>query len=185
MTQLKTHGSGIATFINNQFSASVIILKTIFNFEHEELKLSPVNKSCATIILSTIYRQSNISLMTFVNEFSEYLNELESVMNVNTRFVLVGDYNINFLQCDEQQNVASFINTTFYIIYILVLFIIPVKTSHSATLMDNLLCNKSPAASGIICSYISDHLPIFAFLDCLKYTIKPNLKHPNNNYNKV
>ena len=63
--------------------------------------------------------------MTFINEFSEYLNELEVFMNVNTQLVFAGDYNINLLQCDEQPHVASFITTIpVHIIYISVSFIL-------------------------------------------------------------
>ena len=58
--------------INNKFSASVINLKSTFDFEHLKLKLSPVNKSCVTI--ST----------TFIDEFSKYFNELESFINLNS-----------------------------------------------------------------------------------------------------
>ena len=58
-------------------------------------------------------------------------------------------------------------------------------TSHSATLIYNLFFNKLPAAFSIICSDVSDHLPIIIFWDCLKHVTKPNFKNSNNTYIKI
>ena len=104
---------------------------------------------------------------------------------MHIRLALASNYNINLLQSDTQQHVASFITTT-YSHNLLLCIVNPARiTYHSATLIDNLFFNKSPAASGIIYSYICDHLSIFIFLDCLKHINKPNFKHNNNNYIKA
>ena len=101
--------------------------------------------------------------MAFINEFFEYLNEFESFMNVNTRLMLAEDENINLLQCDKQPHVASF-RTTTYSHNLHPSNVYPSRTtSYSATLIDNLFFNESPAASSINYSNISDYLPIFIF----------------------
>ena len=123
-------------------------------------------------MLCVIYRPPNTSLQEFTNDFSQYLDELECVINKNTHLLLAGDYNIDLLNYSDV-TINNFLNTL-YAHSIFPSIVYPTRiTEHSATLIDNIYINKTHAYSTILYSDISDHLPIITFLEHSFQAITP------------
>ena len=104
---------------------------------------------------------------TYVSDFNNDLeNVIISLTSTKSSLILVGDYNSNLLNHEIHTETGHFLNV------LSSNSIIPLITKptrygeHSATLIDNILTNKSFRSdskyhSGIILEDISDHLPVF------------------------
>ena len=70
-------------------------------FEHLELLIKTANN--INILLSVIYRPPNRSLTNFINNFSQYLDQIESLSNnKKLHYIFAGDYKINLLQYEKK-----------------------------------------------------------------------------------
>ena len=79
---------------------------------------------------------------------------------VNKSIFLMGDYNINLLQCDVNDHYNAFFNNLSFSLMPVITKPTRVADS-SSTLIDNILFNLQPfPSSGIIISDLSDHFPI-------------------------
>ncbi len=157
---------GVAAFINNAFNVSELHVAAGTSFEHLELLVNIPN--CTNIIASVIYRPPNTSLVEFNSDFLNYLDQIEALnVNKNVQYIFAGDYNINLLHYDNNQ-INQFLNTIYtHLMYPTIT--LPTRiTNHSATLIDNIYTNCHTPLSGIFLSVISDHLPIFSFLNLKK-----------------
>ena len=117
------------------------------------------------MILGCIYRHptSTISIQQFINESIEPL--LDKISAENKFCSLMGDFNIDLLKTDTNDNVNAFYNNVtshFFAPYILQ----PTRPK-SKTLIDNILINsvEYPSHSGNLTIQISDHLLQFVILE--------------------
>ena len=117
------------------------------------------------MILGCIYRHptSTISIQQFINESIEPL--LDKISAENKFGSLVGDFNIDLLKTDTNDNVNAFYNNVtshFFAPYILQ----PTRPK-SKTLIDNILINSVEylSHSGNLTIQISDHLLQFVILE--------------------
>ncbi len=152
-------GGSISIYVDNSVSVMDQILAETVNFEHLTLKLSI---GSSNTVVSTIYRPPNTSLADFNNEFSSFVTNLQT--NNKTDIVLIGDFNVNLLQYNDN-NVRTFLNTA-YSNNLCPLITLPSRLGmKSATLIDNIFTSFAASRSGLLYSNISDHFPIFATLN--------------------
>ena len=121
-------------------------------------------------IVGIIYRPPNADLKQFNEEIAKVL---ERVQNVNT--YLMGDFNVDLLKASHrptQEFIEGFTEKGFFPTIAL-----PTRlTDTTATLIDNIWTNNvtKNTTSGLVTVRISDHLPVFAFIEGLKDEEKPN-----------
>jgi len=128
------------------------------------------------VIVGCIYRHPNMSITEF-NSF--YLTPLlDKVGNENKKIFLLGDFNINLLKSNENNDISSFLDCLGSHL-ILPQILLPTRvTEHSKTLIDNIYSSVTEGEifSGNLLHTISDHLPQF----CIVYS-----QTPHNNRSKA
>ena len=110
------------------------------------------------------YRHPN----TNADNFNDYINQtMEKISKENKLILLMGDFNINLLNCESHGETKDFINTMISH-YLLPHILHPTPvTDHSATVTDNIFSNSTSyeTTSGNIITQISDHFPQFLILN--------------------
>ena len=113
-------------------------------------------------IIGMIYRPPNQDITMFQETLSIIL---QCIKRENKLLYLMGDFNINLLECERHIPSSEFIETL-YSFSIFPLITKPTRISdNSATLIDNIYFNDISTVStfnGILFTGISDHLPIFS-----------------------
>ena len=133
--------------------------------ELESIFVEIQNPKGKNYIVGCIYRHPNME----TNEFNNfYLNRLfEKIKTEKKNVILLGDFNINlmnFENCNVTDEFLELITTNSLIPLILK----PTRiTSHSQTLIDNILTNitETKIVAGNITTSISDHLMQFAIFE--------------------
>ena len=113
------------------------------------------------IIIGDIYKPPNENLNTFVKSFNEVTDK---ITKENKLCYLMGDFNVNLMNYHRINLTGEFLDNT-YSNSLCPLINRPTRiTSHSATLIDNILTNNidSHVVNELLFTDISDHLPIFS-----------------------
>ena len=127
-------------------------------------------------------KNSILNLLRFKEHLESTLSQLT---NENKSIFIMGDFNINLLNCEshpESNDFLLMLNSFFLLPYILE----PTRiTERSVTLIDNIFANTYAmnAISGNLVSKISDHLPQFLIVDNLKINYKV-LNYYKNDFSK-
>ena len=118
----------------------------------------------SNIVIGCLHKHPNMDVLDFKNN---YLSQIFEIVSKERKQVfLLGDFNINLLNYNDHQPTNDFLDSltsNSFIPYILH----PTRiTSHSKTLIDNILSNfiSPEIISGNITATISDHLPQFSFV---------------------
>ena len=123
----------------------------------------------SNIICSVIYRHPKSNFDNFKNYYMEIMDKISSE---NKYCVVMGDFNINLLNCESHTPTEQFINDLSA--YCLQPHILqPTRiTNHTATLIDNIYFNSlgHDCVSRNLVSDISDHLPNILIFN--KFTFK-------------
>ena len=122
-------------------------------------------KNKQNLLVGCIYRHPSMDIEFFNVEFlSPFLNKIS---RENKLCVLLGDFNINLLNCDSCHPIGEFLDTLGS--YRMLPYItLPTRiTSQSNTLIDNIFISPTNAqtTSGNLMVGISDHLPQFVFIN--------------------
>ena len=142
----------------------------------ESIFIELIFKSTKNIIVGCVYKHPHFDINDF-NEF--YLSPLLSKVNSeNKTILLLGDFNINLLNCETIKSHSDFLDL-FGSFYMLPCITLPTRlTSQSSTLIDNIFLSpfSDDIISGNLTVSLSDHLPQFLIL------YKPSSKKlsPNN-----
>ena len=110
-----------------------------------------------------------------------YLNKLlENISKEQKHIFLLGDFNVNLLNCNEHHQTNKFLNSLASNSFIPLILQQTRKTSHSNTLIDNVFSNviDPDIISGNLTATISDHLRQFAIIPNMFGNMKgtgPNL----------
>ena len=118
-------------------------------------------------VVGIVYRPPNTNINMFNDTFSHILSTIKCE---NKKCYIMGDYNINLLNCDKHSPTEDFINTMFLHSFFPTINKPTRVTATSATLIDNIFSNDFEQESlfhGIFYTDISDHYPIF-FIDSSK-----------------
>ena len=101
---------------------------------------------------------------------SDYLKPLlHKITSEKKQILLLGDFNINLLKCDDEPEIASFMDILGSNL-ILPQILLPARvTDLSKTSIDNIFSSPSDSGtiSGNFCHSISDHLPQFCLFPSL------------------
>ena len=163
-------GGGVALYISDELN---VIIREDLNFSDDSLEFLFVEISkpkAKNIIAGVVYKAPSIAHDEFMTTFQNICSSI----SCNTPCVISGDFNINLLNYSNycSQSFMDLLTTNTF----LPLIDKPTRiTDTSATLIDNLFCNILPCPkSGILLSDISDHLPIFMYIQ------SPNSNVPNS-----
>ena len=111
------------------------------------------------------------------------MNEMQSILEnpvlTGKSLFLMGDYNVNVLQCNENNHVDDFLNMLMSF-SLLPLITKPTRvTETTSTLIDNIFSNSRHfPSSGIIISDLSDHVPVYTKVGWGKLN-SPVIHHKN------
>ena len=135
------------------------------------------HKNKKNILVGCVYKHPSMDVDLFNENFiSPFLSKISKE---NKLLVIMGDFNINLLHCDESPSIANFLDHLGSH-NILPHISLPTRiTSKSNTLIDNIFISttNSPTISGNLMIGISDHLPQFLFLNQMS---KPSKSKLNN-----
>jgi len=124
------------------------------------IELLKTNES--NVIIGTIYRPPNADIDLFISKLNELLTKISKEQKT---CYLLGDFNLDLLKYHEHAYTNDFLDTIFSHCFMPLINHPTRITSHTATLIDNILVNDpsimQELTSGILFSDISDHLPIF------------------------
>ena len=132
--------------------------------ELESTFIEIVNLRKSNIIVGAIYRHPSMDLVDFN---CNYLNKLlENTSKEQKSIFLLGDFNVNLLNYNEQNQTNKFLDSIASNSFISLILQPTRTTSHSNTLMDNVISNviDPDIISGKLTATISDHLPHFAII---------------------
>ena len=181
-TPTKSTCSGSLLYINNNINHIYRNHLQIYKKKELEstftetliLTFTEINPNGKNIIVGCICRHPWVS----PSEFNVYLHELlQNLGNDNKQIVLMGDFTIDMLKHDKNNDSATFLNSM-YSKFLLPYITTPSRiTSHSRTLTDNIFSNSvdNEISSGNITSTISDHCATNIKL-LMKMLLKKTLK---------
>lgn len=154
-------GGGLRIYYRSHLSVTVCEeLTGLFN-THESIFISVSNNN-HKILFGTIYRPPSVSIVNFNNYLSEILFENELILN--SRCIITGDLNIDYLQCNTLESHRTYKN-----IMIENGFEMQVQnktrcsdqTGQPISILDHILTNFNCSPVTDVIDYkISDHLPI-------------------------
>ena len=136
----------------------------------ESIFVEIVMPKSTNIIVGTVYRHPSMSISLFNSEFLKPL--LHKISSEKKQILLLGDFNIDLLKCDDRPEIASFMDILGSHL-ILPQILLPTRvTEHSKTLIDNILSSPTDSGtiSGNLCYAISDHLPQFCLFPKLEFS---------------
>ena len=114
------------------------------------------------MIVGTIYRPPSSSHNDFLLEMQHLL--VHPILQ-NKRCILMEDFNVDLLKCNDNDNQFSrdFVDTLLSYSFVPAISKPTRLSSHSCTLIDNIFVNIDhlKIESGIILSDISDHCPVY------------------------
>ena len=157
-------GGGVGIFLDNNIPYQ-IRSNLCLAYDVSECVFIEIDKEIFTrdknIIVGVIYRPPNSDLDAFNSSISLLLSEL---MQENKHCYIMGDYNINFLNYENHQRTAEFVDQLHSNSFDSLINKPTRVKKHSATLIDDIFtnspCDKGLTIQGIIFSDISDHFPI-------------------------
>ena len=132
--------------------------------EFESTFIEIVNPKKSNIIVGVIYRHPSIDLTGFN---CDYLNKLlENISKEQKSIFLLGDFNVNLLNCNEHNQTNEFLDSLASDSFIPLILQPTIITSNSNTLIDNIFSNviNRDIISGNLTPTISDHLPQFTII---------------------
>ena len=169
-------GGGVCLYIHNalKFKVRYDLELSVDTYEGCFVELS--SKSLGTahnLVVGVVYRPPNTDVEEFMLNMSNVLDKLKT----DKKFCFImGDFNVN-ISNTAGQNVNDFLNLMHSHLFMPLIQQPTRVTETSATLIDNIFtnCICLSLKSGILCTDISDHMPIFSLLKC-----NPSVGNDNN-----
>ena len=123
-----------------------------------------INKTSKSIIVGCIYKHLTLSISKFNDTYIKDL--LVEANSEKKETMLMGDFNINLLNCEFNESVADFLDTMCAHGFLPCISGPTRLTPHSKTLIDNIFYSgiSNDIQSGNILTNISDHLSQILFL---------------------
>ena len=171
----KSQNAGVGLFIKD----------TLDNKERSNLTFSSSGKNCdfeclfieleCKMLVGVVYRHPNNNIQSFTNEIERCV--LEKVKKENKKVVIMGDFNINLMNCESHRHTSNFFDTMVSSNF-LPSIVQPTRFNKSNhTLIDNIFYNdiSSECIGGNLIPHITDHLPNFLMVPHSK-----NIAHSPN-----
>ena len=156
-------GGGVALYIAQNLNFK--IRSDIKLAQAESLFIEIDNSILKNVIIGLIYRPPDSNLDVFYDELDFYLHKIE---NENKHVFIFGDFNINFLHSSSNNTSTDFMQLMYSYGFFSIINKPTRISSHSSTQIDNIFSNvyNNKTIGGILCSEVSDHLPIFLTCEC-------------------
>ena len=159
--RIKSRGGGVAMLIHNSLNS---IVRHDLNLDQDlcdSLFIEINNTGQKNTIVAVIYRDPKSNIYEFNTQFNECL---EKLTRENKEVYVMGDFNLNLLNCSSLDHVNEFVNTVYNNCFRPLIDKPTRITRFSSTLIDNILTNvcTKDITSGIFYNDITDHLPIFS-----------------------
>ena len=171
LTTTKANAGGTALYISNdqKYKPRNDLAKDLYSDrELESTFCELIFDKQDNVIVGTIYKHPTMNTDVFTENF---LNPfMQKVNKENKRLVLLGDFNIDLLNCGSSPVVNNFVDVL-QSNFLLPSISLPTRiTDRSSTLIDNILFTptKYTPKSGNLLVGISDHLPQFLIFDNFK-----------------
>ena len=103
-------GGGLSVYISNVFKSKVIHPCTISLQTIETLFIETVKENCKLLIIS-IYRPPNANAILFIDKLSELMSIISG--NGYDEIILCGDFNLDILNYDNNENTLNLLNHSF------------------------------------------------------------------------
>ena len=149
---------GVAIYIKKHINASLLPNFTINADFIETVFIEIINNNKKTTI-GCCYRRPDSNKDQFLN----YCNENYSSFNPYlSDYILCGDWNLCMLRASESPQLASFYEMMNYFSFLPTILQPSRFTDDNCSLIDNIfISNLNNFCSGLLCTDISDHLPVF------------------------
>ena len=150
--------------------------------DYEAVFIEIEREHASNLIVGNVYRAPNTSVNNLNSAFDSCLN---AISTENKLCYIVGDFNLNLIDCSTHQPTEDFVNTI-YAHGLRPLIDKPTRIGcHSATLIDNIFTNNdSDVIPGILYADLSDHLPLFQITPfCLQRQEQPKKIYIKRNIN--
>ena len=162
----RSAAGGVALYTNKSLNAVKRTDLSVNDEEFETVWVEIKNIKSKSILCCCAYKQPSSSPERFTEHIETILHNLA---RENRNIVILGDFNINLLNCENHpasENFLNMMNSNLLLSYILQ----PTRvTDRSATLIDNLFANtfNFNALSGNLVTKISDRFPQFLIIEDL------------------
>ena len=125
-----------------------------------EAQFIEINMPTKNILIGIIYRPPKDTYKQFEDKLSAIL---QIINQENKKCYLMGDFNIELLKIDQNDNSNSFINLQFSSSFCPTISKPTSITKSTATLIDNIFSNtiEEKCKTGLLLTDLSDHLPVF------------------------
>lgn len=162
MNRKNKEGGGVCIYIKNNYSVKKL---NEFSFQDPDLMDSltiEIEFNSQKITVNCVYKPPKVKVNSFLES---YIPHVEYLTKKCRNIYLCGDYNIDLLKYDLNNDVRNFADQMFSVGF-LPLINKPTRiTSTSATLIDNIWTNDVSVTErsncGILVEEISDHLPVY------------------------
>jgi hypothetical protein len=154
-------GGGVAIYILEKFEFKKKKTFSKTNKHIETLCIEIMNKTCKSLLISSIYRPPCGNQNNFINS----LKNITSRMSKQEKYIFfAGDINMDVLNYERLSNIKCFFDSLLEF-NIIPTILKPTRiTKKTSSAIDNILTNNSynpDFESGIFIADFSDHLPIF------------------------
>lgn len=167
-------GGGVSLFIHKDMKYRSIpdVCQCKENIESVFIELLHNNfEDRKPVIIGVVYRPPNTDIAVFL----EHMNSLLTHDCLRSkRCYIMGDFNINLLNCSTHAATSDFVDNMFSFSYVPLINRPTRISATSATLIDNIFSNNvnvNFSKCGILRTDLSDHLPIFHITRCKKHTL--------------
>ena len=167
------HG-GLITYVHNNYNWEPLNVKDqTTECENLFVKITHRSQNTKKYIIGNVYRVPNETvhdLQIFNDEFAETLEILQSK---RLQIYLCGDYTIDLLKIYQKNQYNLFFENLIAAGFQPKISLPTRLTDHSATLIDNIFCNRiDNNESGILINHISDHQMIYTYSTEKVYTTR-------------
>ena len=160
-------GGGVSLYVRRgiEFTRRCDLEQTNFDNECIFIEINGITVGQRhNLILGLFYRPPNTDVALFTDMLTNIYSKLTSEKKT---CILLGDFNIDLLKFQKHDKTNDFLDSLFAHSYFPLITKPTRITEFTATLIDNIICNnltKNDTLSGILDADISDHQPIFSFL---------------------
>ena len=144
--------------------------------ELESVFVEIINEGKKNTIYGCIYRHPSMDIQEFNKNYFE--NFLRNLSAENKTIYLLGDFNIDLLEIDSDENIDYYYNILISNLFVPHITLPTRITPRSKTLIDNIFSNDPNFTQGVSGNFtfsISDHLPQFLLMPREDY--RPPKKH--------
>ena len=166
-------GGGLCIFVHNSIPFRIRNNFSVSDADHETLFIELENKREKNILIGVTYKPPGGN----TKKFNSFLaNILCAANKENKKIFLLGDFNLDSLNYDNDVNVQNVFNNLFSNGFIPLINKPTRVTTETNSIIDHIFSNcffENDVTSGIIKSDISDHFPIFFSSKTIKIDMLP------------